>query len=205
MMKVKGKSKQGIQGATPVEFYSNLPFRECLSRLQNDPEHLKVDLQQQTDDRYRFLIMLKGEAANAASLSGTLQEWGDAATRFEGMLFSKPIHFVNPSSITGKRQRSRIRKLNSWFLGLVFVVYLSFTILRPSDLLIASYVALAVIMLLVGMLTWLWNYRSETVYGHQLMNQLELLLNNERKAKGKLDEDYDDSERGADIHLKGKR
>jgi hypothetical protein len=200
MMKVKGKSKQGIQGATPIEFYSNLPFQECLSRLQNDPEHLKVDLQQQTVDRYRFLIMLKGEAANAANLSGTLQEWGDAATRFEGMLFSKSIHVANPSSIAGKREKSRIQNIYRWVFGLVFLIYLAFIILRPSDLLMASYTALAIITLLVGAISWLWTHRSEKVYGHQLMHQLELLLNDERKAKGNLDENYDNSRREAGIH-----
>jgi hypothetical protein len=200
MMKTKGKSKQGIQGATPVEFYRNLPFEECLSRLRHDPEHLIVDLQQQTDDRYRFLITLKGEAKNAASLSGTVQEWGDAATRFEGMLFSKPFHVANPSSSVGKRQLSRIRNLNKWILGLVFVAFLAFALLSPVDLLIAAYAALAVALLLVGTTMGLWIRRTETAYGYQLMNQLELLLNDERKAKGNLDENYDDSGREAGIY-----
>lgn len=84
------KTKRRIRGGKPFELISDLHFEECLFRLEHDAGHLVIDLQQQAEDQARFLITLKGKAGKSANITGTLQPWGEATTRVEGILFSRP-------------------------------------------------------------------------------------------------------------------
>jgi hypothetical protein len=116
-------------------------------------------------------------------------------------LFSKPMYFANPNNDAGKKQQSFILGLNRWVLTLAALVFIGLLVVRAdTTLTIIAYAVMALILALVGGFTQWRIRRAETTYGYQLMNQLELLLNDERKAKGNLDEDYDDSGREAGIY-----
>ncbi|MBZ0287289.1 MAG: hypothetical protein K8I30_06725, partial [Anaerolineae bacterium] len=84
------KTKHKIRGGKLFELYSDLQLEECLYRLEHDAGRLKVDLRRNSDEQARFLMTFTGAAEKAASVSGTLQAWGESATRVEGRVFSRP-------------------------------------------------------------------------------------------------------------------
>lgn len=193
-MKTKRKTKLGIRGATPFEFYSDFQFEECLYHLEHDTTHLKMDVEQRLDDQARFIMTLKGNDEKNGNISGTLQRWGDAATRVEGMIFSHP-------AVSIRRQ-----VVLSIISLLPFAILIVLFALDPSPL---SYyrtkLCLGLPLALLVTIGIIWG--SITLIGyrfkHKLIYHLEDFLTDKRKkgkAEGNFDENYDNRWREAGIH-----
>jgi hypothetical protein len=176
------KTKHKIRGGKPFEFYSELQLEECLYRLEHDTGHLKVDLRRNSDEQARFMITLTGEAEKAASVSGTLQQWGDSATRVEGMLFSGAI--PNAELPTGAKPLVWFgSKLACGFILPNVILGLIWLIVATHDPIITTLVCGAVSLLIIvfGILPFLSINREFNRHGKALMAHLEDLLTDKRK------------------------
>lgn len=160
------KTKRKLRGVTTFEFFSGLTFEECLFRFQNDASHLIVDIEQQTDDRARFLITLKGETSRITNITGILYRWGDSDTRIQGMIFSRP----------------HITCVLLLMSLLILLILLMFLILIASTHIINAGTQLVVGVLVLAVVGSVF-YRFAYTYYYQrkLVDHLKELLTDRRK------------------------
>lgn len=165
------KTKHKIRGGTPFELYSDLQLEECLYRLEHDTGHLKVDLRRNTDEQARFLMTFTGAAEKAASVSGTLQAWGDSATRVEGMVFSRP----NTS------RAAWINMLVALLLIVLLVAFINAQLQNAGSRSVAALLVWVSILTLGVLVTGIGMFLNAYFRSRALMRHLEELLTDKRK------------------------
>jgi hypothetical protein len=165
------KTKHKIRGGKPFELYSDLQFEECLYRLEHDTGNLKVDLRRNSDEQARFMILFPGAAEKAASVSGTLQPWGDSATRIEGMVISRPD--TSP--------RAWINILFYLLLIVLLAAFISAQVQDSGSRDIAAFFSWVSVMLIGLMVALISMFLNAYFRSRALMRHLENLLTDKRK------------------------